>query len=342
MSKLSVLLGLLIVAPLAHSHHSSVGIYDEENLVDIEGVVTSLQWRNPHPVFTVEVPGDGGEIVEWRVETGSVSTLRLKGIDPDFFRVGDRVRLAGLSSLRGRPELFAQNMLLDDGTEVLLRAVSKPYWPAGFAGNVYQREFDEALAVEGRRSANGIFRIWTPIVDDPEAYPLYGAADYYPLTQAASEIMAEWDPRESPFIGCYAKGMPYIMGTAYPIELVSLGSGLLIRAEEFDTERLVYMDAPRSSFPDTFSPLGHSIGHWEDKTLVVETRGVEASVLYGDGTPQSRAIQLTEYFDMNESEDRLDYRLIISDPETFTETLEFTRFWVWQADVRIEAYNCQE
>jgi hypothetical protein len=88
--------------------------------------------------------------------------------------------------------------------------------------------------------------------------------------------------------------------------------------------------------------LGHSIGRWEGETLIVATEGIEATVLYGDGTPQSRAARLVEYFTMNEAEDRLDYRLTIDDPENFTETLEFTRYWVWQPDIRVEPYDCQE
>jgi hypothetical protein len=341
MSRLGFSFGALFLAQLAHSHHSSVGIYDEDRLIDIEGIVTSVRWRNPHPSYTIAVADESGATVEWHIETGSVSTLRLRGVDRDFIQIGDRVRLAGLSSLRGRPEMFAQNMLLDDGREVLLRAVSEPYWPAGLRGDLYRREFDETRAVEGRRTANEIFRVWTPVVDDPEAYPLYGAGSY-PLTDSARELMARWDPRTSPFIGCRPKAMPYIMGSAYPLEFIRQGNDLLIRIEEFDTERLIHMNGPRSSTLKSYSLLGYSTGRWEGDTLVVETERIEASLLYGDGTPQSRSIRLVEHFVMNESEDRLDYRLVVTDPETFTETLEFTRFWVWQPDIRVEPYNCEE
>ena len=341
MSRLSFCVSALLIAQLAHGHHSSIGIYDEDRLIDLEGVVTAVRWRNPHPAYTLAVIDENGVEVDWEIETGSVSTLRLRGVDRDFIQVGDRVRLAGLASLRGRPEMFAQNMLLDDGREVLLRAVSKPYWPAGVTGNLYQRETDETRAVEGRRTADGIFRVWTPLVDNPEAYPLYGAATDYPLTESARELKAQWDPRASPFIGCHPKGMPYIMGSAYPLQFSRRGSDLLIRTEEFDTERVIHMTGEGGSSPDGYSLLGYSIGRWEGETLVVATEGIEATVLYGDGTPQSRAVRMVEYFDMNEAEDRLDYRLTIDDPENFTETLEFTRYWVWQPDIRVEPYDCQ-
>jgi len=337
--RLLVTIAALLLAQAVNSHHSSIGIYDEENLVEIEGVVTSVRWRNSHPSYTIAVTDANGQTVEWQIETGSVSTLRLRGVDREFIQVGDRVRLAGQSSLRGLPEMFAQNMLLDNGEEVLLRAVSRPCWSAGLNGTLYERGVDEERADEGRRSANGIFRVWSPRFDDPDAYPLYSAG-VGPLTAAAQALKAQWDPRNSPYMACQPKAMPYIMGTAYPLEFIQKGDDLLIRIEEFDTERVVDMDAERSSVPDDYSRLGHSRGHWDGETLIVETDRVETSVLYTDGTPQSRAIHLLEQFEMNEDQDRLDYRLTISDPETFSEPLEFSRYWVWPPDIRLQPYNC--
>jgi hypothetical protein len=77
------------------------------------------------------------------------------------------------------------------------------------------------------------------------------------------------------------------------------------------------MNAAQPSSPASYSLLDYSIGRSEGETLVIETAGIEATVLYGDGTPQSRAIRLLEYFDMSDAEDRLDYRLTVTDPETF-------------------------
>jgi hypothetical protein len=333
--------GLMLAATLAHGHHSSVGIYDSARMVEIEGIVTEVRWQNPHASYTVAVRSEGGATIDWHVETGSVSTLRLRGIDRDFIQVGERVRLAGLASLRGLPEMFAQNMLLDNGQELMLRAVAKPYWPAGRSGNLYQPGVvDEAQAARARRDANGIFRVWAPVVEDPAAYPLY--EDHVgPLTTGAEAIKARWDARNSPYIGCEPKGMPHIMGSAYGLEFLAQGDAILLRLEEFDTERLIRMATPPAGPPRSYSRLGTSWGRWEGNSLVVETAGIDAPYFFGDGTPQSTEIRLTEYFTLNATEDRLDYRLVVDDPETFTTTLEFTRYWVWNPDLRLEPYNCQ-
>jgi len=339
MQRIALTLSLAGLTFSAYGHHSSIGIYDEENPVEIEGVVTEVRWRNPHPSYTVAVTDDQGRTVDWSIETGSVSTLRLRGVDRDFISVGDRVHLAGQSSLRGRPEMFAENMLLPDGREVLLRAVSNPYWPAGRSGNTYERDFDEERAAEGRATARGLFRVWSPIFDDPEAYPLY-TSGISQLTAQARTIKAQYDPRGSGFTECRAKSMPYIMASAYPIEFIAQGENILIRIEEFDTERIVHMNAPPVAVPSSYTLLGHARGRWEGDTLVVDTDGIETSYLYSDGTPQSRSIRLVERFDLAENDEQLNYRLSITDPESFSETLEFSRYWVWQPDIRIQPYSC--
>jgi hypothetical protein len=340
--RLLATLALGLAAYPAHAHHSSVGIYDAEHMVEIEGAVTEVRWHNPHASYTVAVAGSDGTTVDWHVETGSISTLRLRGIDSEFIKVGDRVHLAGLSSLRGLPEMFAQNMLLDNGQELLLRAVAKPYWPAGLSGNIYQPGIrDDAQAAVARRTAHGIFRVWAPVIEDPAGYPLY-EANVGPLTAAARETKARWNPRASPLIGCSPKGMPHIMGSAYGLEFVAEGDAIALRLEEFDTERKIHMGTARAGVPERLSPLGNSWGRWQDDTLIVETTDIDTPYFFGDGTPQSRAIRLTEYFTLNEAEDRLDYRLVVNDPLTFTRELEFTRYWVWKPDLRLQPYNCAE
>ena len=324
---------------LTNSHHSSAGLFDHDNMVEIEGIITGVRWRNPHPEYTAEVADDNGDTVEWRIETGSVSTLRLRGVTRDFIQVGDRVRLAGASSLRGLPEMFAENMLLDDGREVLLRAVSKPFWPAGVTGNLYQRETNEEQASQGRQGADGMFRAWTPIFDDPEGYPLLSAGDY-PLTAQANSLKSQWNPNNSPYNGCNPKPMPYIMGSAYPIAIEPIEENILIKIEEFDLERLIHMDNLPPPNPNTYSHLGYSNGRWDGDDLVIETEKIQAGHLYGDGTPTSRAVHLLERFELNEEQGRLYYTLSVTDPESFTEDLEFKRYWVWPPDIKVEAYDC--
>ena len=77
-------LGLVLLSGTTAAHHSSIGIYDEVNPVEIEGIVTEVHWRNPHASYTVAVTDGSGNTVDWLVETGSINrspAVRLKRRD---------------------------------------------------------------------------------------------------------------------------------------------------------------------------------------------------------------------------------------------------------------------
>ncbi len=68
---------LLIAPAAALAHHS--GLYDEQNVVALEGTITAVHWINPHVHFTVAaVAADGGTSV-WDVEATS-STRSSAGV----------------------------------------------------------------------------------------------------------------------------------------------------------------------------------------------------------------------------------------------------------------------
>jgi hypothetical protein len=64
----SLLLGLSASALALHAHHSVGSNFNTSQLVTVTGVVTSLQWRNPHVTFHVAVKNGDGSISDWRME----------------------------------------------------------------------------------------------------------------------------------------------------------------------------------------------------------------------------------------------------------------------------------
>lgn len=335
----AVLAAAMRIEPTS-AHHSTLGVYDVDNFVEIEGTVTEVVWRNPHPTYSIAVETDQGETVVWRVETGAISTLRLRGLERDFIAVGDYVRMAGEGSVRGRPEMFARNMLLPDGREVLLTALSRPRFSRGDPARLFQPTFDQSLAAQARRDADGIFRVWTTVFGDADSFPLYGAGDY-PLTQRGAALKAAWEPRESPYLECGTKGMPYVMVTPYPLSFERRGSDIAIRFEEFDALRIIHMDGTPMPPDEAYSQLGYSVGHWEGETLVVETQRIDSPHFYGDGTPQSRAMRTTERFSMSADQTRLDYELHVEDPQVFTRPMDFDRYWSWRPEIALEPFTCE-
>jgi Family of unknown function (DUF6152) len=338
-------LGLLaLLGPIAASaHHSIFGRFDGDGVSEIEGDLVAVSWSNPHVTFTVAVtPSGGGERELWEVETTSLSNLRKFEIAPDFMQVGDRIRVGGLPSARGRNEIYANNVLLPSGEEVLLGPGVAPRWSER---TVTAAARARATTGDGSRPELGIFRVWSTAGGRmllPETVNVGFDLMSYPLTERARDVVRSFDRlKDSPIANCAPKGMPAIMEQPYPMEFVDRGDEILVRLEEYDTERIIRLAA---TDVDTEAPptrLGRSIGHWEGRTLVVSTSAVQWGHFDTVGIPLTEAAEFVERFTLAEDGSRLDYRMTVTDPSTFTEPVELEKYWLWVPGVTVEPYECR-
>src|SRR5688572_26824185 len=107
----SVLVTLALPSAAA-AHHSFFGRFDTQMLVELEGEVADVLWRNPHAYFSVRAEG-----VVWDVETSSLTVLKRLGIEQGTIRVGDRIRIAANPPVGAKKEMYARHVLLPDGRE---------------------------------------------------------------------------------------------------------------------------------------------------------------------------------------------------------------------------------
>ena len=80
-----------MTAPLS-AHHSRA-MFDVNELVSVEGVVTKVEWRNPHMWVTLDVPVAGGKIESWGFEGSGAASMVASGISPQVLKVGNRVKI---------------------------------------------------------------------------------------------------------------------------------------------------------------------------------------------------------------------------------------------------------
>jgi hypothetical protein len=111
--------GLLSVAAHMFAHHSFSAEYDEKKVMTIKGVVTRLEWTNPHVRFYVDAKDEKGAVTNWDLELMSVNTLTRAGWDRHTLKVGDEVSvtfyLAKDGSKRGNARGSVQ---LADGRKI--------------------------------------------------------------------------------------------------------------------------------------------------------------------------------------------------------------------------------
>jgi hypothetical protein len=149
-----------------------------------------------------------------------------------------------------------------------------------------------------------------------------------------------FDPVSEKLIAdCAPKGIPWIMGQPYPIELVEGDGIILLRIEEYDTVRTIYLD-DESAFNTPPSRLGNSVGRWLGEELHVLTRGIDWPFFDATGIPQSPAVEMAEIFRLSSDGSRLEYELTVTDPETFTEPVHLDKQWMWRPGEEVRPYEC--
>lgn len=323
------IIGLLIPWASVSAHHSAVVQYDRNDIAEIAGVLTDVKWQNPHVVFTVVVSGEDGREVEWLVEEAAPLFQERRGVRREHYRVGARIRVAGYRGRRNRESIFATNTLLADGRELMSASSAGPRWSDSLVGPTYEASVTE------NTSANDIFRVWSWGLENANR-PLW--KESYPLTAEARATQAAWDPvTDDAYLRCQ-HGMPAIMDSPHPLELVRDGVNILIRMEEQDVVRTVYMGSvPAERHP---SPFGRSVGRWERDTLVVVTTDIDWPWFDQDGIPQSDAMRLDERFSVSADGRYLNYSITATDPSVFTEPVTMERQWLWVPGQQIGRYDC--
>jgi len=69
-----------LIAPIAAAHHSVGGEFDSHRKVTLSGVVSQVEWANPHIYLHFAVREPSGAITEWRLETVPVAMMRKAGL----------------------------------------------------------------------------------------------------------------------------------------------------------------------------------------------------------------------------------------------------------------------
>jgi hypothetical protein len=170
---------------------------------------------------------------------------------------------------------------------------------------------------------------------------------FMPWTRAVYDYNVANESKYDPEGYCLPPGGPRLMATPYPMEIMQLpGQKRIIMTFEGATHvwREIFMDGRPHPSGDALNPtyLGHSVGHWEGNTLVVDVVGFnEGTWLDYSGHPHTDMLHVIEKF-TRQNKNTLHYEATIDDPGAYTKP--WTVGWniPWRGNAELTEYICQE
>lgn len=119
---LSLLLTASVMPIPVWAHHSFVAEYDGAKPISVDGVVTKIEWINPHSYIYMDVKDGNGKVANWAVEGFPVGMARRNGISQSFIKVGDVIHMEGYAAKDGSNRMSGREFTMPDGTK-------KPFGP---------------------------------------------------------------------------------------------------------------------------------------------------------------------------------------------------------------------
>lgn len=110
---------LFIVSGLpALAHHAFSNEFDESKPITLEGVVTRIDWENPHVHYYIDVTGPDGTVVNWACETGGPNRLARRGWMRETLKPGDKVIVHGFPAKDASHSVDGRHVTLANGQPI--------------------------------------------------------------------------------------------------------------------------------------------------------------------------------------------------------------------------------
>jgi hypothetical protein len=110
----------LAFAPTTDAHHSFAAEFDADQPVELHGVITQMEWLNPHTWMHLEVTNADGTTTAWMIEGGTPNTLFRRGFTPQAVPVGTEITVIGYRARNGANRANGRDLILADGRRLFM------------------------------------------------------------------------------------------------------------------------------------------------------------------------------------------------------------------------------
>jgi hypothetical protein len=176
-----------------------------------------------------------------------------------------------------------------------------------------------------------------------------GAGEPPSFTPAYAAMLKEYQDKtrsgeieDGPAANCVPNGMPTIMTQPYPLEILFTPGKVTMVIEAYSQWRQIFTDGRKHPEDPDLTWNGHSIGHWEGDTLVVDTVGFAPDTFLGmGGMRHSAKMHIVERMRLS-APDVLAIETTISDPEALTKPFTRSASYGRHRDWTLAEYVCEQ
>ena len=114
-------IGVALLSSLtAFGHHAFSAEFDVNKPINFKGVLTEVEFINPHSWFHVDVKGPDGTVQSWMIEAGTPNVLIRRGITKRSIAIGTEVVIDGFQAKNGTLRGSGRDITLPDGRKLLI------------------------------------------------------------------------------------------------------------------------------------------------------------------------------------------------------------------------------